>query len=63
MATHSSILAWRIHTVHRVAKGRTKLKQLSTRAHTLRISLTDKVTIYSLVRLLSQSGTSQLFHV
>ena len=38
MATHSSILAWRIpwteepaelHTVHRVAKSQTRLKQLS----------------------------------
>ena len=39
MATHSSILAWRIpwteepgglHTVYGVAKNRTQLKQLST---------------------------------
>ena len=38
MATHSSILAWRIPvdieawqaTVHKVAKSRTRLKQLST---------------------------------
>ena len=41
MATHSSILAWRIPvdieawqaTVHKVAKSRTRLKQLSTHAH------------------------------
>ena len=40
MATHSSILAWRIPvdieawqaTVHKVAKSRTRLKQLSTHA-------------------------------
>ena len=41
MATHSSILAWRIprteepgglHTVHRVTKSWTQLKQLSTHA-------------------------------
>ena len=40
MATHSSILAWRIPvdrgawraTVHRVSKSRTQLKQLSTHA-------------------------------
>ena len=42
MATHSSILAWRIPldrgawwaTVHRVAKSRTRLKRLSTWACT-----------------------------
>ena len=41
MATHSSILTWTIPrteepgqaTVHRVAKSRTQLKQLSTHAH------------------------------
>ena len=41
MATHSSILAWRIcmdrgawrATVHRVAKSQTRLKQLSKQAH------------------------------
>ena len=41
MATHSSILAWRIpwteepgrlHTVHRVSKSRTRLKRLSMHA-------------------------------
>ena len=45
MATHSSILAWRIPMdrgawwaiVHRVAKSQTRLKQLSVHAHTLRI--------------------------
>ena len=29
MATHSSILAWRIPTVHRVTKSQTQLKRLS----------------------------------
>ena len=36
MATHSSILAWRIPrwaTVHRVTKSRTQLKQLSSLAY------------------------------
>ena len=43
MATHSSILAWRISTdrgarqatVHTVAKSQTQLKQLSMHAHTM----------------------------
>ena len=42
MAIHSSMFAWRIPltaepggTVHRVAKSRTQLKQLSTHARTL----------------------------
>ena len=47
MATHSSILTWRIPmgrvawwtTVHRVAKSRTQLKQLSTHTHKLLIIL------------------------
>ena len=46
MATHSSILAWRIPMdrgawwaiVHRVAKSQTRLKQLSVHAYTLRIA-------------------------
>ena len=43
MATHSSILTWRISTdrgaqqgtVHTVAKNRTRLKQLSMHAHAM----------------------------
>ena len=43
MATHSSILAWRIPmdrgawgpTVHSVAQSQTRLKQLSTHTHTV----------------------------
>ena len=38
MATHSSILAWRIprteEIVHRVAKSKTRLERLSMHAHT-----------------------------
>ena len=45
IATHSNILAWRIPMdrgawwaiVHRVAKSRTTLKQLSMQAHTVNL--------------------------
>jgi len=51
MATHSSILAWRIimgrgawrATVHRVSKSRTRLKQLSTHAQALELRLSSCV--------------------
>ena len=48
MATHSSIFAWRIpwteephglHTVHRVTKSQTRLKQLRTHAGFEKITL------------------------
>ena len=54
--------AWWI-IAHGVAKSQTRLKQLSMHACTLHISSMNKETIYSLVVLLSQSGTSQWLRV
>ena len=53
MATHFSILAWKIPmdrgawgaTVHRVTKGRTRLKQLST--HTRKAKTEEETKGYS----------------
>ena len=56
MATHSSILAWRIPmdrgtwraTVHRVAKSQTHLKRLSTHKHACSIPVVLKVWLWRL---------------
>ena len=37
-ATHSSVLAWRIPTVHRVAQSRTGLERLNTHKHAHKIT-------------------------
>ena len=56
MATHSSILAWSIPidrgdwqaTIHRVAKSRTRLKQINTHTHTLSLPQTTNLPFNSL---------------
>ena len=63
MATHSSILAWRIPwTVHGVAKSQTQLSDFHTHSHTL-TSVILSFGVMSESALLTRSHFPGSFHV